>query len=151
MRKSELCRGVKGNVAKNEKVRRYLSSCHTVFCATRIMRLAKSTRASHASLFSQCVFFCSNEIQTCSRPLQSSRFVQNRAGELREHSTGSQAVQNQQDSVFPLLKGKRGRREERDSHRNIFPFPVKLDFLDVQMRIKGNLKRGNPFPTATNP
>lgn len=30
-------------------------------------------------------------------------------------------------------------------------FPVKLDYLDVQMSIKGILKRGNALLTATNP
>jgi len=29
--------------------------------------------------------------------------------------------------------------------------PVKLDYLDVQISIKGNLKRANAFLTATNP
>lgn len=61
--------------------------------------------------------------------------------------------ENQQDSIFLLLKGKRGRggEKETDSYKTISLFPVKLDFLDVQMSIKGNLKRGNAFLSVTNP
>lgn len=55
-----------------------------------------------------------------------------------ERGPSSQAVQNQQDLAFALLKAERGRGEakERDSYKNIFPFPLKLNSLDVQMRRK---------------
>lgn len=34
--------------------------------------------------------------------------------------------------------------------KNIFVFPVKLDYFGVQMSITGNLKRGNAFLVATD-
>lgn len=98
---------------KKEKVRRDTSSCHTLFYVICIIRPAKSTRVPLASLFSQCVFFWYNT-ETFSSHMQSSGFVQDRTGKLREHSTISEAIQTWQDSVLLLLKGASGRGEAKE-------------------------------------
>lgn len=118
---------------RKEKVRRDTSPSYTLLYIICVMRPAEIIQGPLASLFSQW-----DNTETCSNYLQSPGFVKDRTGERRENSAISEASRTEQDSVFPPLKGKsrRGEVKGRDLQKNILLFPVKLDYLHVQMSVK---------------
>lgn len=83
MRKSELCKGIKGDVAKKKKQ-------HSLLCHL-LNETCKKYLSSSCLIISQCIFFWYN-IEICSSHLQSSGIFQDRAGELREHSIVSEPI-----------------------------------------------------------
>lgn len=117
MRKSEACRGVKGDAVKkgNSQKRCILHSC-SLLCHLHNETCRKHPNSSNPFYF-LCEYSSGIIRKLAPATYKSSGFAQDRTGELRMHSTVSEEIQTQQNSVFLLLIGgsRKGEAKERDS------------------------------------